>query len=249
MGQTPPAPARSMAIGGAGVASSGINSLLENQAGLAGLTDLGVIATATQPFTISELNSVAVGVAIPVSSGVFGLRLHSYGFEEFRQNSAGLAYARRLGGRLSLGVQFDYWNIRIPEYGSGGVFSFEIGVRATLTNNLTLGTHVFNPVKITWSDGTPLPAVFRIGTEWRLSGKATLLAELEKDVDYPIRIKGGVMYRLTDPVFLMLGTTTNPATFSVGLGLSLNSGLGLDATTVFHQYLGTTPAFGVSYVK
>jgi hypothetical protein len=248
-GQTPPASAASLTTGGAAVASSGINSLFENQAGLTGLTDLGVIAAASQPFTLSELNSVAVGVAIPVSSGVFGLRLHSFGFEEFRQNGASLAYARKLGGRLSLGAQFNYWSLRIPEYGSGGVFSFEMGVQADLTKKLTLGTHVFNPVKIAWSEGTALPAVFRMGVEWRLSEVATLEAELEKDVDFPLRMKGGVAYRLAGPVFLRLGAGTNPATFTVGLGLSLNSGIGLDAGTVYHQYLGAAPVFGASYIR
>ena len=247
--QIPPVSTVSETTGGAGVASSGINSLFENQAGLTGLKGLGVIAAVSQPFALNELNSAALGLAIPFSSGVFGLRLHSFGFEEFRQNGAGLSFARKLGERLSLGAQFDYWNLRIPEYGSDGVVSFEVGVQAALTKKLTLGTHIFNPVKIAWSDGSELPAVFRLGATWQPSAKAELRAELEKDVDYPMRIKGGVAYHVAGPVILRLGAGTNPAMLSMGLGLILNSGTGLDAGMVFHQYLGATPAFGASYVR
>jgi len=247
--QSPPASGASRLAGGTGVAVSGINSLFENQAGMAGMAGFGVITSASQPFTLSELNGVAVGVAIPFSSGVFGLRIQSFGFEEYRQNGAGLAFARKLGGRLSLGAQFDYWNLRIPEYGSDGIFSFEIGAQARLTEKLTLGTHVSNPIKIAWSDGSAIPAVFRVGAEWRLSAKAVLLAELEKDVDYPVRIKSGVVYQPAGPLIIRMGVGTSPATFSVGIGLALDAGIDLDAGTVFHQILGTTPVFGASYVK
>ncbi|TAK40193.1 MAG: hypothetical protein EPO28_10470 [Saprospiraceae bacterium] len=247
--QIPPASTVSQTIGGAGVASSGINSLFENQAGLTGLKGLGVIAAASQPFTLNELNSAAMGLAIPFSLGVFGLRLHSFGFQEFRQNGAGLSYARNLGERLSLGAQFDYWNLRIPEYGSDGVVSFEIGIQAALTKKLTLGTHIINPLKIAWSDGSELPAVFKLGATWQPSAKSELRAELEKDVDYPMRIMGGVAYHVAGPVILRLGAGTNPATLTMGLGVILDSGTGIEAGMVFHQSLGATPGFGASYVR
>ncbi len=247
--QSIPASGASQLAGGSGVAVSGINSLFENQAGMAEMNGFGVISSVSQPFTLSELNTVAMGVAIPFSSGVFGFRIHSFGFEEYRQNGAGLAFARKLGERLSLGAQFDYWSLRIPEYGSDGILSFEIGAQAKLTENLTLGTHISNPIKIAWSDGSAVPAVFRVGAEWRLSVKTVLSAELEKNVDYPIRIKSGVGYRLSGPLIIRMGVGTRPATFAVGIGLALNAGIDLDAGTVFHQTLGSTPVFGASYVK
>ena len=242
-------PARAAGMGQASVAYRDVNSLLSNQAGLAWLEDLSVLATAERRFALSELNSVAAGVALPVGLGTFGFVAGSFGFEDFRQQKLGLAYARRLMDNFSVGAQFDYIQTRIPEYGSRGVITFEAGMQGKLSKEITVGIHVFSPAKVEFAEGEYLPAIFRLGFAWLLSDKALFAAELEKDVDFKARVKGGFEYRIAQPVYLRTGFGNNPSTFHLGIGFLLNGNLTIATASAFHKNLVFPPAAGVGWTR
>lgn len=247
--QSLPQPAKGLGMGNATVALQDANSLFVNQAGLAFLENFTALASAERRFMLSELNQVSAGAALPVGLGAFGLTLSSFGFDAFRQQKLGLAYARRLFENFSFGAQFDYFQTRIPDHGSKGVLTFEAGMQGNLPGGVVLGIHVFNPVQVQFVENEPLPSVFRAGVAWTASEKATFAAELEKDIDFPIRVKAGVDYLAGKSVFLRLGFGTNPATFHFGLGYQLPSKIRVDAASGYHQVLGFSPAAAVSYSK
>ena len=48
--------------------------------------------------------------------------------------------------KADVGVQFNYYGYRVPAYGNASSINFEIGILIHLTDKLSTGLHVYNPV-------------------------------------------------------------------------------------------------------
>jgi len=238
---------RSMGMGGIGIFSPDANNLLSNQAGLAEIKSPTVIVATEQKFFLEGLNHSAAGIALPTRSGTFGLIVSNFGFSEFRQQQAGLSYARQLSKGLLIGLQADYFQTRIPEYGSGGTLTFELGLMAELGKGLWIGTHISSPQQESVESNASLPSTLRTGLFYEISSKTSLGIELEKDVDFPMRVRFGVEYFPIDSFVLRAGFSTEPSAFHIGLGYWVNKNLRLELANRFDPELGLTPGAGVVY--
>jgi len=239
--------ARSKGVANASVAFTGINSIFTNQAGLAGLENMGFLLSAEQRFVLNDLNNLGAGFAIPTNSGTFGLSISYFGFEDFNQSKIGLTYARKLMEKFSIGIQFDMLSTQISEYGNKNLFTFEIGVQSELIENLLLGFHLYNPVKLELIEDEFLPTILRAGATYTASKKLMLHTELEKDFDFPFVFKAGIEYELVNDFWLRLGVHTNPTALSFGIGYQMKNGLRFDLASNYHQELGFTPSIGVGF--
>lgn len=220
-------------------------SIFNNQAGLVGLKKLAVVAAAERRFLLSELQSVAVGAALPTKSGIFGLMAQSFGYEEFKQQKIGLSYARKLWSSLSVGAQFDYFQTRIPEYGSRGTFTFEAGLQANVSKNLMVGAHVFSPAQVEIAEGENLPTIFRLGLAWKTSERLVVCTEVEKDLEFKPRWRTGMSYQPISALSLRAGYATEPSMLFFGVGFNFGKGLQADMAGSFHQTLGFSPSAGL----
>ncbi len=246
-GQLPTVTPVGSGLGQATVALQTPVSLFSNQAGLSGLSRLAVVAAAEQRFMVSELKSIAIGAALPTSSGTFGVMMQSFGFEGFRQQKLGLSYARKLWQSLSIGALFNYFQTRIPEYGSRGILSFEAGIQANLSKTLMIGAHVQNPAQVELAEDENLPTVLRLGIAWKVSNMLMLCSEIEKDIDHPFRWKNGLSYQPIEQLYLRAGYATEPSMLFFGVGFAFGNGLQADMAGSFHQTLGFSPSAGVQW--
>ena len=238
---------KSAGMGQVNAISQDVYSLFGNQAGLAFVPEFSAMAAAERRFMLPELQTVAAGAVLPTRSGTFGLSVLSFGFETFRQQKIGLAYARLLGKNFALGAQFDYLQTRIDEYGSKGALTFEAGMQAVISKKVILGTHLVSPVPVEWTEEERLPTIVRMGLAWMPSDKALVALEFEKDIDFPLRFKGGFEYEIAGPVTLRSGFGINPATFHAGIGIRISEKLQADVAGSYHQVLGFSPAAAVRY--
>ncbi|GJM31972.1 MAG: hypothetical protein DHS20C18_09730 [Saprospiraceae bacterium] len=248
-GLPPTAGARSAALGSSGLNFTDINSIFSNQAGLADLESLSFTLVGENRFFLNEIKSLSAGAALPTGVGTFGLSLNYYGFELYNEQRIGLAYARKLMDRLSIGAQFVWLNTNIPEYGNQSTFTFELGLQAKLSKRLSLGFHTFNPARAKLVGEERLPTLLALGLQYQPSDKLYLLAEVEKDLDYTVRTRFGAEYQLVEQLWLRLGIATQPVEYSFGLGYTLKSGFRLDASARYHQVLGFSPGIGLTYSK
>lgn len=239
--------ARNLALGGSGVALSGLSSLGNNPAGLAELLFWGATVQAEERFLLSELRLLSAGAAIPTASGTIGLVVHQFGFELYREQKVGLAYGRRLFDALYLGAQLNWLQTRIPAYGQRSLISFDIGLLAPVSRQLSFGFYLVNPIRQEITDGEFLATVLRFGLAYHPAPGLLLLAEVEKDIRQPVRVHTGLEYQITDPLYLRLGVATEPVSVSFGLGLMLSGALAVDVASSWHPTLGVTPAVGVRY--
>lgn len=248
-GAPPLAGAKSAAMGGAGVALTDIHAAFSNQAGLAFLPETSVLAAAERRFLLEDLQTFSLAAAYPAGrSGTFGVTLHYFGFEVYNEKRIGLIYARSLiEDRLAIGAQFLFLNTQIQEYGSKGNVTFELGLTSKVNSQVSIGVHVFSPARVELVNQEFLPTVFNIGVGYMPSEKVTFLLEAEKDIDYPIRARAGLEYFVVKQLAIRIGAATNPTLLSFGVGLQLESGLGIDLSTYYHQWLGFTPGFSLRY--
>ncbi len=127
-GTPAPAGARGAAMGGTGLTFTDLNSAFRNQAGLAFVENPGAMVVGERRFMNSPVNTLSAAAAYPSEFGTFALTLNYFGIDAFNEQKIGLAYARQLFDNLAIGVQFDYLNTQIQDYGSSGAITFEAGI-------------------------------------------------------------------------------------------------------------------------
>ena len=121
-------------------------SFTANQASMAQLKNAAVAVYGDRRFMLNEPNHYTAAFGLPTQSGNFGLKAGYYGFSDYNETQLGLAYGRKLGNKMDIGVQFNYNGIRIAGYGNDATISFELGTILHLTEKLHAGIHVNNPV-------------------------------------------------------------------------------------------------------
>ncbi len=225
----------------------GIESSFSNQAGLSELSGFAANIYAEQTHLLPEFSNVglAVGLSTGANSGI-SANFSRYGIEEFRQSRIGLGYGMKLSRELSVGVQIDWYQTSITNYGQNSQLSFRIGGMYSIFSNLTAGIHISNPLGIEIADNHPIPSEFNFDLDWRVSSQLTVGAGLVKDVDYDAGIKVGLRYQIHPNFRIMFGAITEPTRFTFGINLDLQN-FSIQSAGSYHQRLGISPSAGLSY--
>lgn len=240
--------ARQSGMSGSGVIVSDIWSSYHNQAGLADLSGFTAGLFYSNIFNLNDLKETSFAVAIPVEKyGTAGLNYSYSGNPASNFSKFGLAYAKRLGKRITAGIQIDYLRFVQLNYGNSGTAVGEIGFTAEPIKNLFIGAHVFNPwrAKLSGTDEY-INSVLRIGAGYYFTKKVLFTAETEKDIDKPIVFRAGTEYNLIAGLYLRGGVALNPTKYSFGLGYSYK-GITADVAYISHNILGYYFQFGLGY--
>ena len=202
-------------------------------------------------FLLKELQSQGFVVALPLKVGVISFGLQSFGFKNFRTNRLGLGYSMKLADFLSCGVQLNYHQVRLTDaYGRKDALTAELGLRADITDNWKVAFSIFNltRTKISEFGEDRLTTLMRLGTQYTFSEKVMLVAELEKNIEFPVRFKTGIEYSPIGKLFLRGGFATQPIELSAGLGYRFKEQFQLDLGSAYHQILGWSPNFSFTYL-
>lgn len=236
-----PLSVRSHGIANASIAFNDINSLFNNQAGLADLENIGLLFSSEESFRNPDSDSFGGGFAVPTSLGTFGMNIHYFdlndGNIDINQTKVGLAYARKLMEELSVGVQFDLVNTQILMNERSNLFTFEIGLQYKVSENFIIGFHVFNPAKLEIVETEFLTTTIRLGGTYAIANKFLIHGELEKDFDFPLVLKSGIELELATDLWIRFGFKNKPTTLNMGMGYQLKNGLRLDLAAFYQQDL------------
>jgi hypothetical protein len=240
--------ARGLAMGGTGLTFTDIHASWSNPAGLGALNTPELALYGEQRFALADLKQISATGAFPVgNNGAVGLVLGYYGFEGYNEQRVGLLYGRKLSDKINLGAQVYSFNTRIPDYGSKNVVSFELGLQAEISPQIKVGTRMANPIRVAVLEDEYLPSLLAIGLAYQPGKQLLLLAEVEKDILFPVRVRVGLEYQLLDVLQLRMGVATQPALWSFGVGYKILENWRLDFAAAYHQYLGFTPGFSLVY--
>lgn len=201
-------------------------------------------------FLLEALSSYSATIVLPTTSGNFGWNGEYAGRQLYNESTLGLAYARELGSKVSLGVQFNYHSLQAAGYGSASTLSFDAGALFHIAPQLSAGMQVVNPIGASWSKEAAerLPAVYSAGLGYDVSEQVFVGVEAEKTEDIPVSINAGFHYGIAKKFIARAGIRSAAATYYLGFGVQL-SRFRLDVTASVHPYLGVTPGLLLLYAS
>jgi len=217
-------------------------SFTGNPAALTGMKHAGAGVYGERRFLLAETSAYCFAAAFPGKMGHFGLKLNYAGFKNFNENSIGLAYARNLGPKMALGIQFNHYGYRIPAYGNASVFNFEAGALVRFTPKLTGGIHIYNPVggKLGKTGNEKLASAYRVGFGFDASRDFFVGTQVSKEEDKPVDVVAGMQYRFARHFFARGGISSATTTAFMGAGTGW-SNLRFDVSVSYHPQLGISP--------
>ena len=240
---------RSAGMGGASVTLSDFWAINNNQAGIADLKNMKAGFYFENRFMVKELSYKTVAFILPTKSGVFGLNYHHFGYSAYKEQKIGLAYAKSFGKSFSTGLQLDYLGTSLGDnYGSKSAFTFEVGILAKLSYNVTLGAHFFNPINAKFNDynNEKIPSVFKLGINYSFSDNLIVAIESEKNINFDPIIKAGFEYKVIQFACVRVGISNNPTICTFGFGIEYHQ-FNFDFASSIHQTLGYSPQFSLVY--
>jgi hypothetical protein len=223
-------------------------SFNNNQASLAQMKSASAGVYGERRFMLDELSLYQLAIAVPTNSGNFGVKAGYFGFSDYNESQMGLAYARKLGSKMDIGVQFNYNGIQVGGYGNSSAINFEIGTIFHLTDKLHAGVHAYNPVggKYGKNSEEKLASVYTVGLGYEASDKFFISAEIEKEENQPVNINAGMQYKFLPQFMARAGIATNTSNVYAGVGLFLKT-FRLDVVVSYHPQLGVTPGLMLVY--
>lgn len=217
-------------------------SFTGNQAALAKATSAGVGVYGERRFLLAENSVYGLAATIPTNKGNFGIQLNYAGFTGFNENKLGVAYARSLGKLIDVGIQFNYYGYRIPQYGNASAINVEIGMLLHFSDKLTGGIHIYNPVggKLGKEQDEKLASAYKFGLGYDASENFTVSAEIVKEEDRNVNVTGGIQYQFMKQLFARVGFVSDTGSGFAGIGVGWKN-FRLDVSGSYHPQLGLSP--------
>ena len=245
-----PVGARSVALSNAFVSVSDVWSTFHNQATLARIDHLATGVFYESRFLVNELSLAAGTVVSPFAGGTVGLSFYQFGKGTFKESKFGLAYSKQLSKKLSAGVQMDYFLNRFPENEKAfGFATFELGITWLLSDELTLGLHVFNPVKNgikTYSGEEEMPFILRAGGHYEFSDRILIAAEYYFNSIQNDQVRTGLEFFILKNLVARMGVSGTPLKYTAGLGYSFGK-INTDFAFSYHGNLGFSPTVSIQF--
>lgn len=219
-----------------------------NQAALAGVKQPGLGLYGERRFMLAELGFYMAGLVLPTRMGNIGLQLNYAGFPGFNEKKIGLAYGRALGKKLDIGIQFNYYNYKIPAYKGASAITAEAGVLLHLTPRVQAGLHCYNPVggKLGKDKNEKLPSAYKFGLGYDVSDHLFMAMEAQKEEDKPVNITAGLQYQYSRKFTAKLGVMTASSTWFGGIGFRFSK-LQVLVSVSYSGGLGFSPGMLLTY--
>jgi competence ComEA-like helix-hairpin-helix protein len=234
--------AKAISLGGAFTSlANNSSAIYYNPAGISQIPYREVsVFYSPAPFGLKEMSYGALTYAEPTKVGTFGLAGKTYGFELYRETQATFNYANSFRKRIYFGLNLNFYNLKIQNYGSASTFGVDAGLLAYLTDFLRWGFSAtnLNRAKIGQSK-EKLPQVYRTGLSVQVRKELNFVLDIEKDTRYNASVKSGVEFSLFDMAVLRAGVGSAPTRFAGGIGF-FYSLLEVDYAFYNHQDLGLT---------
>jgi hypothetical protein len=250
-GETQAAGARRVGLGFAYTGVRGdLWTIFLNPAGIAGLQQMEAGAFVERRFILSQLNYGTLAFATPFKNDKHfaGFDVSAFGFGDYSEARLGLTYATTLFQRISLGAKVNYTRLSIQNYGAKSALSADVGLNCILSKHVSIGFSVFNASRseLIRDENEKIPTTLDAGLAYQVSDKVLIVADVQKQVNFPTSFRGGVEYAVSKHFKARIGASSAPVTASAGFGVVVK-GLNIDFANTLHQYLGYTPSFSLSY--
>ncbi len=175
------------------------------------------------PFGLTDLSTASLSYSEPLSFGTIGAAFKTYGFELYRENNFIVSYGNSYKNKIYYGANINVYNLHIQNYNNATAFGLDIGAMAYIAKFLQWGFFGKNITGTKIGEAKEkIAQVYRSGFTFQPEEKLRLIGEIEKDVKYPLSVRGGLEYSVIDFLDLRFGVGSQPAIFSAGVGINYN---------------------------
>lgn len=229
-------------LGNASVTASSVFSVVNNPAQVAMSKHWQAGIYSSQRFGQKELTLSNISFIVPTKAVSFGLGINHYGFSTFNQQRFVVSVGKKLSETVALGVQLNYAQTTIVDYGNAGAFVLGMGITYKPITKLQLGFMVYNPTQQKMSNlvSDKIPSYARLGLNYQVNEKVHVLAETEQQLTQKTILRAGIRYQLNPKFILGMGLSTQPVCFTFGATVKANK-LAIDVAAGIHQVLGVLP--------
>lgn len=197
------------------------------------------------PFGLKELANAFGAYHEPTLIGSFSLGFSTYGFKLYRKNQFVLGYANQIYDKVYAGISLNYHMLSIERYGEANAFSINVSALALVQHNLRIGFSFDNITRSSIADEvSQLPVILSTGVSYDPLENIAVNFSIIKDLDRDESYNFGIEYFIIRFVTLRAGVSTEPTSFSAGLGINYSL-FELDYATFNHQDLGFTHQVGL----
>lgn len=237
-----PVAASYIGLGAYSVDHIDVFSFTANQAALARIKSPAFGVYGEKRFLLAATNMYSAVIALPTQNGNFGFQADYFGYKNYDESQLGIAYARSLGAKLDVGIKFNYYSFRIPGYQHSSTINFEAGAIARLTDKLSAGIHVYNPVGGNFSkmENEKLGSIYKFGIGYQASENFLISAEMVKQEGIPVNVNAGVQYNFDKQFFARMGIASENGSPYGGAGVYWNN-LRVDVSASYHPQFGISP--------
>ena len=239
--------ARQISLANSDVAlANDVFTLFNNPAGMAQLNwqEVGIYYSPA-PFGLTELANGYVAYQQPFSFGSVGLGGMTYGYDLYRESKIILGYSYNYENIFFIGAALNYHSYSIQNYGSTGVFYFNLGALIYILDELRWGFSTSNINRATVADqDDQIPVILSTGFSFDILKNFSLNLALEKDIRYNPSILFGIDYDIIEYLALRIGSASNPSRFTAGIGINYSI-VNLDYAFFTHPDLGLTHQVGI----
>lgn len=200
-------------------------------------------------YGFAEITDMAALGSVPTKFGSTALGFHRYGDSIFNETRVRLGYKNEWE-QLHFGFALNYNHISFGGvYGSGGALGVDVGVAAQVSDQLWIGAKAMNINQPAYNfSGTEedLPRDLSIGFSYLIENRALFMMDVVKDVRFPVSYRGGLEIDIIQELKGRIGVTTEPLTYSFGLGYGKDF-WGVNFAIQHHQLLGLSPGFDLLF--
>lgn len=195
---------------------------LSHPASLASANRLNATAFYGRPFSLAPLNNAGAVVSTPWRYGNVGIGFHSFSNKLYGETTFVVAFGRRLGRYLDIGMLLAGHELSIVNYGSQQTVSISASAAYEISESViwSLLYQNLNAPRIGASDEL-LPQVIVAGFSFTPNSRIAATTEFEKDLQFDSRYKFGLLWKPFESFTLMTGFATNPGQVTAGITLKI----------------------------
>jgi hypothetical protein len=228
------------------IMKNGFWSSFHNQATLAYNNSFSFGFNYEDRFQISELGTRTAGIIIPAGKTSLAALYSHFGYADFKRDMTGLACGLKLSGKISAGIQVDYFLENTSgEYSNNQSVTCEIGLLLAPSEFTRIGIHIFNPVPNSLRKSF-LPTSIRVGAGTYLNKSLFAGVESEMSTGSKLIIRTGFEYEAAKKFWLRGGFCSDNNSFSFGLGWLVKIAQ-MDIGFVTHDKLGVTSSVSLIF--
>lgn len=249
-------------------------SIWANPAGLSRLSAPSVGLGFYHPYSQSFSQYQLGGIALPLNARIGTIAVGYYGSqvsyggaaltsERAFQFAHALYLQRDITSSLALGYSLNLYHLDygksagVSGDGSDGMelgqawgWGLDLGLQASLHERIWVGVtvhNVNNPSLGSALSSSPLPKSLALGLGYMpYDGLKTHLVVAQTVGDYPLQMRGGLEYAVSDWLVLRAGALNNPGQLALGFGLQKWQ-IHFDYAFLSHPALPETHQFGIGY--